>query len=542
MSRRLLAALVCTVMVLAMFAGCATQQAPTTAPTTAPTVAPGTSASAPAAAEKKEVTINWGANFSGDPANDEFGKWMQTNFKMKVVPVAIDNLDKLKMLAASDTLPDLISGGMSIGDATFNQFKTDGMIRDIPDDMLAKYPLLKKTIDEHPVLNSLKASLGKNYFLPIATDADNPKTAYQMTFYYRADWAQKLGIAVPTTMDEYYNMLKAFTTQDPDGNGQNDTYGISGWLWQVHFITWVDMYSWVKGADGKWIPGFIAPQMLDALKFYNKLYQEKILDPEFANANAKSMFFTDKIGCMNGNGDSYWIWNNIYKSFAGVKHGDKQYTTDEAMAAVQFLPPLKADANSPAQWAPQQDCWGNAISSKTTDEVLDRILEIANWELTPDGRDFMTYGFKDKDWLVKDGKAISILPNNPATGTQKKLWEVYPSIGAFGISEGYLMAGTPWMNSPLPQECYDRMNQFESIAAPAVIKENNVINNLSTPAKDKCSIAPAGACEADFQKLIASPNIDADWDALIKSYLNAQGLQAAIDEVNQVITQQGLDK
>ena len=423
MGKRLLATLVCILMVLAMLVGCTNQPAATTAPaaTDAPAATTDASATTPAVAEKNEVTINWGANFSADPNNDELGKWIQSNFKIKIVQVAIDSPDKVKMLAASDTLPDLI-GQMGIGDATFNQLKTDGMIRDIPDDMLAKYPILKKVIDEQPTLNSYKASLQKNYWLPIYGDADKPFTATRSPYYYRADWAQKLGIAAPTTMDEFYNMLKAFTEQDPDGNGQNDTYGTSGWLWQGAFIAWVDMYSWVKGDDGKWIPGFTSPKMLEALKFYNRLYQEKILDPEFASANSKSLFFQDKIGCFVGNGDYYWIWSNIYQSFAGTQHSGKSYTADEAMAAVQFLPPLKADANTPAQWAPNMDTAGYAFSAKTTDEVLDRILEIANWQLSPDGRDMMTYGFKDKDWMVKDGKAVSILPNNPTTDTQKRLW------------------------------------------------------------------------------------------------------------------------
>ena len=149
---------------------------------------------------------------------------------------------------------------MGIGDATFNQLKTDGMIRDIPDDMLAKYPLLKKAIDEQPASELVQGVPGKNYWLPIYGNADKPLKAEFMPFYYRADWAEKLSIATPTTIDEYYNMLKAFTEQDPDGNGQNDTYGLTGWLWQVHFITWVDMYAWVKGDDGKWIPGFISPR------------------------------------------------------------------------------------------------------------------------------------------------------------------------------------------------------------------------------------------------------------------------------------------
>lgn len=558
MARKLLATLLCVLMVVSMLAGCggtapaATTTAPAATTTVAETTAAETTVAETAAAttaaatelapaEKKELTITWGVNFSGDPNDDDFGRWMQSNFKIKIVQVAIDNADKLKMLAASDTLPDLI-GGMGLGDATFNQLKNDGMIRDFSDEMLSKYPLLKTSIDTHPLMPSFKQSTGKNYWLPVYGNADKPLTASLMPSYYRADWAEKLGIAPPTTVDELYLMLKAFKEKDPDGNGKDDTYGMTGWMWQVHFITWVDMYAWVKGDDGKWIPGFISPKMLEGLKFYNKLYQEKILDPEFANANGKDMFFQDKVGVLTANSSAYWIWRNIYADFTGVKHGDKSYSVEEAMKAIAFIPPLKADSSSAPQWAQQMDVWGFAFGAKASDDVVDRLLEIANWNLSPDGRDFSTYGFKDKDWVVKDGKAVSILPNNPSSGTQKKLWDVYPSLGGFTINQGYDVAGTPWLNPALPQECYDRQNQWEAMAAPYVVKSNLLIDNLSTPAKDKCAIAPAGACEPDFQNLIASKNIQADWDKLIKSYMDTQGLKETIEEVNAEIIAKGLDK
>ena len=42
----------------------------------------------------------------------------------------------------------------------------------------------------------------------------------------RKDWLDKLGLEQPKTIDDFYNVLKAFKEQDPDGNGANDTYGM----------------------------------------------------------------------------------------------------------------------------------------------------------------------------------------------------------------------------------------------------------------------------------------------------------------------------
>lgn len=44
---------------------------------------------------------------------------------------------------------------------------------------------------------------------------------------YRTDWAEKLGLSEPKTVDDVYNMLYAFRNLDPDGNGKRDTFGLA---------------------------------------------------------------------------------------------------------------------------------------------------------------------------------------------------------------------------------------------------------------------------------------------------------------------------
>jgi ABC-type glycerol-3-phosphate transport system substrate-binding protein len=42
---------------------------------------------------------------------------------------------------------------------------------------------------------------------------------------YRKDWLDKLGLGIPETIEEYGEVLRAFAKGDPDGNGQDDTWG-----------------------------------------------------------------------------------------------------------------------------------------------------------------------------------------------------------------------------------------------------------------------------------------------------------------------------
>lgn len=42
----------------------------------------------------------------------------------------------------------------------------------------------------------------------------------------RTDWLEKVGLDMPETLDDFYEVLKAFKEKDPDGNGKDDTYGM----------------------------------------------------------------------------------------------------------------------------------------------------------------------------------------------------------------------------------------------------------------------------------------------------------------------------
>ena len=51
------------------------------------------------------------------------------------------------------------------------------------------------------------------------------------TWIIRQDWLDKLGLETPTTTDELYEVLKAFRTEDPNGNGvQDETPLMTRWL------------------------------------------------------------------------------------------------------------------------------------------------------------------------------------------------------------------------------------------------------------------------------------------------------------------------
>ncbi|SFL99402.1 putative aldouronate transport system substrate-binding protein [Paenibacillus sp. 1_12] len=101
---------------------------------------------------------------------------------------------------------------------------------------------------------------------------------------YRKDWLDNLGLKEPKTIDEYYEVLKAFTTMDPDKNGKNDTVGLvldKASLDTKDFFTWYGAPNGWEYKDGKITPDFMTNEYLDALNFLKKLYNEKLMNVDF---------------------------------------------------------------------------------------------------------------------------------------------------------------------------------------------------------------------------------------------------------------------
>lgn len=101
---------------------------------------------------------------------------------------------------------------------------------------------------------------------------------------YRLDWLENLGLPEPKTIDDFYQMLVAFTKDDPDRNGKNDTIGMAVTSYPG---PWDIMQIWF-GAPNGWgiqndelIPAHLTKEYDEALKFFRKLYSEGLVNQDF---------------------------------------------------------------------------------------------------------------------------------------------------------------------------------------------------------------------------------------------------------------------
>ncbi|MCR8630626.1 extracellular solute-binding protein [Paenibacillus radicis (ex Xue et al. 2023)] len=124
---------------------------------------------------------------------------------------------------------------------------------------------------------------GKVYGIPLFRDLG------RAVIHYRKDWTDALGLQLPKTMDDWYKLAQAFTLNDPDKNGKNDTYGmIFDKKYNDGAESTLTRFSVSIGGPNKWkvengsfTPEFMTPQFLEAMKLMKRMYADKLINQDF---------------------------------------------------------------------------------------------------------------------------------------------------------------------------------------------------------------------------------------------------------------------
>lgn len=133
--------------------------------------------------------------------------------------------EKKNLMLASGDLPDvLFNSGLS--DAEIVQNGSNGTLLPL-EDLIDQYaPTLTGILDARPDIRAaITASDGHIYTLPSVEELG--LVQYPNFLFINTAWLSALGLAVPTTIDEYRDALEAFATQDPNGNGVADEIPLS---------------------------------------------------------------------------------------------------------------------------------------------------------------------------------------------------------------------------------------------------------------------------------------------------------------------------
>lgn len=468
-------------------------------------------------------------SFESDPYSDYIAKKFNVDFEIRNEDWG--NYDEqIALWGASDDMPDIFTGYIS--ESYFGDFIDQELIRDIPLELLEKYPNAYNRWLNDPTQQAMYEYYGKIYYLS-RDDGHNADYVGMYTggqgLYYRKDWAEALGFDEPTNMDELLEMLTAFAKNDPDGNGVDDTYGLSTSFGRLRGIwSWFNCYPeyWITSEDG-YVPGYLDKEnMIEALTWLRTAYENGAIDPEWKGDIQG--FVDDKFGAYNYHCDYGWATNIVCLKF-GATHEGNPY---DLVGGTTCLPVHEGEE---ATTMPYYTGGMAAFSYDCSDEVLERMLALYDWAMDGEGWMFTQFGFEGTDYTIDDTGKMTRLPDNERAKSQNMQVACFYTWGGENLDMNYISIAD---NDDFEDVGVTDEMSFE-FGRSMIEKSNAAVQNeavtfalipslITTPEKVGFVFDYK---QALLDIVIGTDDIETMYDAFVQSAYNS-GVQEVIDSVN----------
>ncbi len=457
---------------------------------------------------KKTVSV-MSLTFNGSPVQDDnilVQKLEEhTNYDVEWTWVLdADYTDKISTMIAGGTLPEIVL--LKNLDSNTVQNCRAGAFWDLTD-YLKDYENLSK-IDETILENSMID--GRVYGIP------RTRTLMRHGITYRKDWLENLGLGAPTNLDEFREVLRAFTFDDPDGNGKDDTYGLVSTKASTGFDTiamWFGAANgWGEDENGKLQPMFLSEEYFESMEWLKGLYDEGILNEDFAtleNSGVKDAFKAQQTGVYMSDAD---------EANAFYTHFQSQNIDAPMIVSASFDTPAGKTA------VPNDGFSGILAISKNkvkTEEDLRRCLEFLDMCNDAYCENLFSYGIEGTDYTK----------NEDGTVTQNE-----KGIVSLGDNDGFNQI----MMNVNQDEVLKQKPKNELAAEVIAVQEENKKYLVPNPGKPLLRTSDTyNSVGAQLDQMIADARIqfivgeldEAGWNQTLESW-RQQGGDRVIEEVN----------
>jgi multiple sugar transport system substrate-binding protein/putative aldouronate transport system substrate-binding protein len=431
--------------------------------------------------------------------------------------------EALSIRMASGSIPDIfIHYGMDRPEQ-FSKWQKEELILPFPEDE-ERYPNLYRQLMRFDAFKPLMN--GYFYGMPISNLQDEDVESFiDHALYIRKDWLTNLNLPMPTTLKELEETLLAFTFNDPNGNGRNDTYGFGnlnegGAWWFYPYINMfdVDLFDW-KNVDGEWVPDLVTQEMKDAIHWLWTMYRQGALDAEFATCSLDQLrerFLTGRIGVM-AHAAGYPFWGTIWQQFQST-YPDRNPTDMFEIMPVMVGSTGKQRINGwPNSWCMI------SVSSLTSEKKRDKIFSLLDYMLSDEGLELLRYGIEGEHYR-KNGDIYELLLPRYEDGAFRTLLDVDPSSEA-------LKRMITWDKGFLPDGLV-RNQELQMASARPFIEASVNPNTFFIPVKEEDFPSLKVTVLADYInteiiKLICTPDGDFDqmWDNLLSGWRSRGGTE-----------------
>ncbi len=253
-----------------------------------------------------------------DHNKEEMQKTYDRWLSLSDVPITFDKLtgsdtaEALNLRFASGDYPEVILGNL-LQAADVSRYAANGVLIPLNEYINEKdTPNLYAFFEKHPDSKAVGCLPDGNMY-SLLTYNGLGTSQLENVFWINKVWLDKLGLEIPKTTDELKEVLKAFKTKDPNGNGQADEIPMTFLNKHAYAYPEVMLSAWGKATkfgnydsyltvnDGKVEFAPVTDEWKEMIRFYRDLYSEGLLDMEcFTQTNenffAKIMTDTSKVG------------------------------------------------------------------------------------------------------------------------------------------------------------------------------------------------------------------------------------------------------
>jgi ABC-type glycerol-3-phosphate transport system substrate-binding protein len=488
----------------------------------------------------KKLELKLSGSFTRGKVED--GNWVQKKLEQMF------NKDQVQVLIASGDMPDTFA--FTGGTMTSQEYFDNGLTRTIPKDMIKKYaPLYSRMLDENPPGWRMNLAPGKQdeYLNLVGYQGHTKNLIWAPTF--RLDWLEKLGIKPPGeirpigtsggleriyftdqayTLDQTEEILKAFTRNDPDGNGKNDTYGMLPF--NNAFTSWASTLLGAYGVasgynleeNGKLTAAEISDKYKEFLKMMARWNKEGLLDPEWTTIDANKSWEKYKLGKIG-----YYPAQPAYVGMDAWTKGRAPANLVEKDPTVKLLvtaPEIGPDGQQGEGSFTPVNLLGDAfyISRKVTDEELARILQIFDYINFNDESRWTLYGEigTHSTWQGTPEKSeIKVKPEYPDMEGKMGFW-AYNFRSYDDKRASYQMSEA---TTKLKREFFGRADVLKKMEIRPY--RYDLMNQTKYAELNKKYSGQLGTIVNEFRmKAIAGQiDIDKEWDKYVQTYLNNGG-------------------
>ncbi len=444
------------------------------------------------------------------------------------VPITWDLLsmdgDLLNLRFSSGDYPEVMMG-TPFQNPKISEYAANGVFLALDDYINKKdTPNIVALFEKYPEIEAAcRQSDGKIYSLPSVNEC--PVGLIEQYLWINKAWLDKLGLEIPKTTDELIEVLRAFKTKDPNGNGKADEIPmsfrptdsqsypqalLSFWGVSTKHGTY-DQVLTVQDGEVKFAP--VMDEWKELAKFYRDLYKEGLLDMEcFTQAydaySGKLQAEDSRIGffwatkCLAANKDEYVVIPPI--SADGITPVWRVHPGDISARNTAMITNACKNPAAAVQWLDKlygfeetiQHLYGN-IGTVFTDNGDGTY----SWNNPPEGKDLSSFLYESipvagipgmitaEDW----GTKIQLNENMQKDVAHSEIYNPY-------------LDDEPW-----PRPFY----------SPEEIEQLSILQtDIITEADER------------FAKWVTGKgDIDSEWDAYIKS-LNNMGLEDFV-KINQ---------